>query len=237
MVDELQSLGLLKQEDMLRIKRMGFGRRVGGGERPAVIVIDAQEYMVHEPGGPGTDYPSSCGKRGKEGIEGINLLCRAARQHGVPICFSKFVVSRNGNDMGVYRLKRGMPTVEGWCIEGTAGAELAKGLEVGEEDWVFEKRKPSAFFGTPLLSYLINASIDTLIVVGGSTSNCVRATVVDGASFNYRVLVPRECVFDRIEVSEKVALLDIDRQYGDVIAVQDAIEYVTGCESGVALKE
>ena len=50
--------------------------------------------------------------------------------------------------------------------------------EVGPQkgDVSFVKKKPSAFFGTPLLAYLVDRKIDTLIVVGGATSNCVRAS-------------------------------------------------------------
>ena len=88
------------------------------------------------------------------------------------------------------RRKRDFLHRDDWCLEGTTGAELLP--EVGPEpgDVVFVKKKPSAFHGTPLLAYLIDRNIDTLVVVGGATSNCVRATVFDSASYNFRTIVP-----------------------------------------------
>jgi nicotinamidase-related amidase len=89
---------------------------------------------------------------------------------------------------------------------------------------VVVKNKPSAFQGTPLLPILLDRGVDTLVVTGGSTSNCVRATVVDAASLNYRVIVPAECVFDRVDISHRIALFDIDRMYGDVVRLEDLVE-------------
>ena len=62
---------------------------------------------------------------------------------------------------------------------------------------MFVKKKPSGFFGTPLLSYLVDRRIDTVIVCGGATSNCIRATVFDSSSYNFRTIVPADAVFDR----------------------------------------
>lgn len=93
------------------------------------------------------------------------------------------------------------------------------------QDIVLVKKKPSAFFGTPLLSLLIDRGVDTVLVTGGATSNCVRATVVDSASYNFRTMVVEDCVFDRFDISHRVALLDMDRQYADVITSRDAISY------------
>jgi nicotinamidase-related amidase len=89
---------------------------------------------------------------------------------------------------------------------------------------VLVKKKPSAFFGTPLLGLLVDRGVDTVIVTGGSTSNCVRATAVDAVSYNFRTIVPEDCVFDRIDVSHRTALFDLDRQYADVVVSASLIE-------------
>ena len=86
------------------------------------------------------------------------------------------------------------------------------GLESG--DVVFVKKKPSAFHGTPLLAYLIDRSIDTLVMVGGATSNCVRATVFDSASYNFRTIVPG-CGLRPLPISHAISLFDMDRQFAD----------------------
>jgi len=93
---------------------------------------------------------------------------------------------------------------------------------------VLRKAKPSAFFGTPLLSYLIELGIDTLLVMGGVTSGCVRATVVDAFSNNYRVGLVIDGTFDRYEASHKVNVFDMHAKYADVISAEEAVAYLTG---------
>jgi nicotinamidase-related amidase len=114
---------------------------------------------------------------------------------------------------------------EDWCLERTSGAELLP--EVGPEanDIVFVKKKPSGFFGTPLLSYLIDRDIDTVIVVGGATSNCIRATVFDASSYNFRTIVPGDAVFDRLPISHAISLFDMNRQFADVTSTDAVVEY------------
>ncbi len=64
------------------------------------------------------------------------------------------------------------------------------------------------------------------VVVGASTSGCVRATAVDALQHGYRVLVPREAVADRAEDADNASLLDIDAKYGDVISISEALAAV-----------
>ncbi|MCW8173537.1 isochorismatase family protein [Natrialba swarupiae] len=103
--------------------------------------------------------------------------------------------------------------------------ELADGIEPGPQDVVIdEKYKPSMFFGTQLESMLSYDGVDTLIVTGMTTSGCVRATVVDAFSYNYRIIVPEECVADRSQISHETTLFDIDMKYGDVRPLDDVLE-------------
>lgn len=214
-VDETD--GMLSSDDMRKARAVGFGEHVGLGDRIAVLVIDVQEYMVHVPGGPGTSFPSSCGKEAQVALPRIARVLSAARAGGVPVVYTKFELRADGSDIGVYGRKRRFLTIDGWCLEGSLGAQVAEQVKPEAHDWVLVKKKPSAFMGTPLLGLLIDWGINTVIVTGGSTSNCVRATVVDSASYNFRTTVLRDCVFDRFPVSHTVALFDMDRQYADVV--------------------
>ena len=85
------------------------------------------------------------------------------------------------------------------------------------------KKHPSAFFGTPMVSYLINEGVDSLIVTGCTTSGCVRSTVVDAFAYNFRVLVPHDAVYDRTETVHQVNLFDMAQKYADVMSTQDAL--------------
>ena len=215
----------LGPEDEAVIAKARFGRRMGFGERPAVLVIDAQRYMV---GADGDDanWPSSCGAIGRQAVAAIGQVVHAAQAAKVPCIFTRFEVARDGSDMGVYRRKRDLLQSERWCLEGSLGAQLVPELVPTADDLVFVKKKPSGFHGTPLLGYLVDRRIDTVIVTGGSTSNCIRATVFDASSYNYRTIVAQEAVFDRIPISHAISLFDMDRQFADVVGVAEIVAYL-----------
>jgi isochorismate hydrolase len=84
-------------------------------------------------------------------------------------------------------------------------------------DILLPKKHPSAFFGTPLVSYLIDLGADTLVITGCTTSGCVRGSVVDAFAYNFRVLVPEDAVYDRSRVSHAVNLFDMAAKYAEVM--------------------
>jgi maleamate amidohydrolase len=215
----------LGEADLATLTRGRFARQMGFGNTPALVVIDAQRYMVGEPG-EDEQWPSSCGEVGRTAMQQIKRLVQAAQAHGVPCFFTRFELDPSGRDIGVYARKRDLLSSEHWCLAGTVGAELSPELVPGKNDIEFVKKKPSGFHGTPLLGYLVDRNVDTVIVVGGATSNCVRATVFDGASYNFRVIVPHEAVFDRFPISHAISLFDMNRQFADVVAVDDVLKYL-----------
>jgi nicotinamidase-related amidase len=212
-------------EDRAVIARAQLGQRMGFGVRPALLAIDCQRYMVGERGVDNARYPSSCGAKGWAAIDQTARLARAARAAGAPVFFTRFTLDPAGADIGVYGRKRKLLHSPYWCLEGSPGAELVPELGTEPADIVFVKKKPSGFFGTPLLPYLVDRQIDTLIVCGGATSNCIRATVFDASSYNFRTIVAREAVFDRIPVSHAISLFDMDRQFADVVDCDDIARY------------
>jgi nicotinamidase-related amidase len=103
-------------------------------------------------------------------------------------------------------------------IEGATCTALDPRCEVDRtRDFIIKKRMPSSFFETHLGSLLVARRVDTLIVTGGATSGCVRATVVDGFSRGYRVVVPEECVADADAPAHFSNLRDMARKYADVV--------------------
>lgn len=213
----------LTESDQAVVARGRFGRRMGFGDRPAVVAIDCQRYMVGERGVCDERYPSSCGDVGWAAVDRIVALLAAARSAGAPVFLTRFALDRSGADAGVYALKRDFLLRSDWCLDGTEGSELLPEVGPVPGDVVLVKKKPSAFHGTPLLSYLIDRHIDTLVVLGGATSNCVRATVFDSASHNFRTIVPSDAVFDRIPISHAIGLFDMDRQFADVMSADEVI--------------
>jgi maleamate amidohydrolase len=103
--------------------------------------------------------------------------------------------------------------------------EIVTMIAPGPRDIVIKKQKPSGFFGTNLASYLTLLGCDSVIVTGTTTSGCVRATVVDAFSLNYRVILPEEGCFDRSQASHAVTLCDMHAKYADVVSTAEILSY------------
>lgn len=219
---------ILSEEDIQTIKMAKMGKKAGMGSSPALLIIDGQNYMVgdkrEELSVSQERFPSSCGKVGWDALKQIARLVEVCRNYKFPIFYTKMEVAKDGKDMGFYGKKRDFLNHENWFIEGTNGAQISDVIKPSEEDFVLVKKKPSAFFGTPLLSALIDRGIDTLLITGGSTSNCVRASVFDSSSYNFNTIVVEEGVFDRIPLSHAMSLFDMNRQFADVVSIDEAIE-------------
>lgn len=219
----------LDEATRTRLATGGFGRRVGFGRHPALVVIDVQRYMIGDATLGSEElatYPSSCQEAGRAALSNIVALCDTFRVNKLPVILTKFVLASDGSDAGIYRYKRELLDIDGWCLEGTSGAELVAELKQQATDFVIRKTRPSAFWGTSLLAFLIEHGVDDLVIVGGSTSNCVRATTVDAAAVNLRVQVCADAVFDRVPVSHAISLFDLDRQYADVVMTEEVLSWL-----------
>ncbi|HEY0120452.1 MAG TPA: isochorismatase family protein [Rhizobium sp.] len=106
---------------------------------------------------------------------------------------------------------------------GSARANLDPRLEIAPSDIVINKKMPSAFHETHLQSLATFHGCDTVIVTGGSTSGCVRATAVDALSRSYRVIVPEECVADLHESPHFANLYDLLKQYAAVVSIGEVL--------------
>jgi maleamate amidohydrolase len=109
-------------------------------------------------------------------------------------------------------------------VEGTRWCEIDERVKPARGEPVWTKRASSAFFSTPLQTFLVGARVDTLIVTGCVTSGCIRATVVDAVSLGYRTIVPAECVGDRAAGPHAWNLFDIDAKYADVEPLERVVE-------------
>jgi len=164
----------------------GIGSRMGMGHRPSVLVVDLQYGF--------TDPSCRVGSNLDEVVDATARLLDAARSAALPIAFTVIGFHPSGRDGAVWIRK--MPGLAE-LVEGTRWCEVDDRVRPADDEPVFTKRAASAFFGTPLLSYLVGAQADTVIVVGCVTSGCVRASVVDAVSYGLRPIVPFECVGDR----------------------------------------
>ncbi len=219
---------VLPEEDRQVFEAAGWGKDVGFGEKPVLLVVDVIYNFVGDVPEPILEsikkWRYSCGERGWEGVKHLERLIAAAREKQIPIVYTGMDRRPDGFDQGAWNWKS-YRSGEASDIKGSLGNEIVKEIAPEPQDIYFVKDKPSAFHGTHLLDYLIYLGADTVITTGTTTSGCVRASAVDATQYNYRSIVPEECVWDRSMISHKVNLLDIQMKYGDVKKTDAVIEY------------
>ena len=190
-------------------------QRFGFGARAALVNVDLQcAYTAVETFA--TAYETD-----PRQLEYVGTLAATVRAAGLPVVWTYVAYAPGGADCGVWGTRGDTPDALQNIRDGSPRAALDPRLAIDPADTVMRKRMPSAFFETHLASLLVWHRIDTVIVTGGSTSGCVRATVVDGLSRGYRMIVPEECVADRHESPHFAALYDMAVKYADVLPVED----------------
>jgi maleamate amidohydrolase len=191
--------------------RQGIGSLIGFGDHPAVIVVDYQ--LAFTRGALAGEYPEAA-------LRATARIASAVRALGAPVSYSYCAYEADLSDAGPFGIK--CPGLVA-CARGTSGCDIDPLVTPADGDLVFEKQQPSAFFGTPLHERLTARGIDTVIVCGTTTSGCVRATVVDGMSLGYRMVVPVEAVSDRARTPHRSALFDMGHKYADVVPERDVL--------------
>lgn len=222
---------VLTDEDREIYRRAGYGAIGGGGEKPALLVVDVTHEFVGDRAEPVLEsvkrFPNSCGEVGWAAMEHIRHLLGLCRDRGVPVFYTKGMDDRNAITRGAWSWKKA-PTAEQSIGANPIGNTIPELIAPQPGEIVIQKTKPSAFFGTPLLSYLTHLRVDTVVITGTTTSGCIRATVLDAFSNNLKSLVVEEGVFDRGEVSHKMNCFDMNAKYADVIPCADVETYLHG---------
>lgn len=210
-------------EDELEIYRLsGWGHPGGFGRKAALLIIDIQYRTAGTRPMPIREalqeFSTSCGAVAWDAIGHIQPLLATFRELRLPVIYPH-VAPKKTHDGGRFATK-----VPGIMQIPPKGYEIVAELAPQDGDILLPKNHPSAFFGTALLSYLIDMHVDTLVVTGCSTSGCVRSTVVDAFSYNLRSIVPQDCIYDRSRVSHAVNLFDMAQKYADVMPARAVAE-------------
>jgi nicotinamidase-related amidase len=212
---------VISAEDQRAYAAAGFGRKSGLGKRPALLIIDVQYRTVGTVRQPFwesiKEFPTSCGEAGWSAVDALVPLVALFRERGWPVMYPH-VAPKQAYDGG--RLAEKVPAIMGISPK---GYEFVAEIAPREGDVLIPKKHPSAFFGTAMCSHLIDHQVDTVVVAGCTTSGCVRGTVVDAFSLNFKVAVPAECAYDRGQTSHKVNLFDMAQKYADVLPTAELI--------------
>lgn len=193
----------------------GFGAGLGFGARPAVLVVDMVRAYVD---------PSSPLYAGVEDtVEPARRVIEAARAAGVPVLYTEVVYGPGGRDGGLFFRK--VPALK--IFEGrTAAGRILPELAPAPDDVVVTKQYASAFFGTSLASTLTALGVDTVIVMGYSTSGCVRASALDALQHGFVPVVVRDACGDRDARPHEANLFDLRAKYADVVASAEVVAHL-----------
>jgi maleamate amidohydrolase len=225
----------LTERDHAVYRTAGYGSSRPFGGRPAVVVIDVNyDFVGHEPAPileSAAIWRHSCGEEGWAGVEAIATLLAAAREKSLPIFYSTSMEERpDALGRGLWRSSR---NGEQGGVPGVVGSDIVAEIAPQERDVVLRKSKPSAFFGTGLISYLTELGVDELIVTGTTTSGCVRATVIDAFSYNVNCKVVEEGTFDRGQASHAINLFDMNAKYADVVSLTTTLEHIAALPADI----
>ncbi len=203
------------------IKKNPTRKRFGFGKKPALINIDLQKAYTAV-GEFATAYETN-----PKQMEYVNQLAKAFRAKGYPVVWTYVAYMDSGEDCGVWGTRTNTPDSLQNIKVGSRRSEFDDRLDIDRKrDIIVNKRMASAFHETNLGSLFTFHGVDTVVVTGGSTSGCVRATVIDSLSHSYRTIVAEECVADKHESPHFANLYDMALKYADVIPVAEILEYL-----------
>jgi maleamate amidohydrolase len=217
----MQTSDLTPRQYWEQVKANPNRARFGFGNKAAVINIDLQRAYTD------VDTFATAYQTDPQQIEFVNVLAAAARTKGMPVIWTYVAYMDNADDAGVWGTRTDTPDSLQNIKVGSERAELDPRLEVDSSlDAVINKRMASVFHESPIQSLLTWHRSDTVILTGGSTSGCVRASAVDALSRGYRVIVPEECVADKHEIPHFANLCDMMLKYADVLSFQDVAAWL-----------
>ena len=196
----------MAEKDVEIYRTQGFGGKVGIGLRPALCIVDFVNGF--------TDPAIFGGGNISQAVTNTVALLAAARARGLPVAFSRVVYADDGSDDCVFVRK--VPALAS-LTEAAAASQIVQELTPLASETILRKTQPSSFFGTGYAEILRRQGVDTLIVVGCTTSGCVRATVVDAMSYDFRTIVARNCVGDRSLAAHDANLFDMEQKYADLM--------------------
>lgn len=221
----------LTERDKQVFAASGYGTHAGYGKRPALLVIDVSYGFAGDKPEPILEsikrWSNSCGAESWDAIAKIKELIDVFHDRKMPVIFTTGVVRPDNWDAGSWSWKNSRTAESAPRPQQNLDAnEIVSAIAPAPQDLVVLKQKPSGFFGSNLASYLTLLGCDSVIVTGTTTSGCVRATVLDAFSLNYRVAVAEDGCFDRSQASHAINLCDMHAKYADVVPTADIVTHI-----------
>jgi maleamate amidohydrolase len=216
----------------------GYGARGGFGKRPALLIVDVNWAFCGDRPEPILEsikrWRNSCGEDAWVALPFIKSLIDKCHAKGIPVIYTTGVRRDDNWDSGSWLWKNSRGDEDRQpIVTNLDGNEIAAPIKPAPQDIVVYKQKPSGFFGTNLASYLTLLGCDSMIVTGTTTSGCVRATVLDAFSLNYRIALAEEGCFDRSQASHAINLCDMNAKYADVVKTAEVLAFLDKLPGGL----
>ena len=208
--------GFVPDKELANFAKGAFANRIGIGTRPALVNIDTTRMFVDP------EFPQCGAEPMPELLAAIVRITGTFRRLGLPIYYSRRDDRSHPTRRGMWNEKLGNADTHIYA-EDPRGDEWPAEYAPRKEDVIVYKNKPSAFFGTNFAAWLHYDRVDTVVMIGLSTSGCVRHSAVDAFSHNFRITVVEEACGDRCMTSHRANLFDIDMKFGDVERIDDVI--------------
>jgi nicotinamidase-related amidase len=209
---------MIPESELKTYKNAGYLTDMKLGLKPALIIVDVTYAFTGYEGQTLQEaiasFGSACGPVSWQAIPKIAKLISIFRQKELPVIFTNAATSNTAFTGRATKSKRTK-------VPPPRFNEFPDLIAPRDCEWVLGKNRASAFFQTPLCSYLIQNRVDTLIFCGVSTSGCVRASVVDGFSHGFATFVVDDCCFDRSEYAHAANLFDMEAKYASVLSLED----------------
>ena len=206
-----------KDETLQSYQSKGFASRAGFGKRPALLIVDFINGFT-DPSSPlGGDFSSQLGV--------TSQLLEVFRRERLPIAYTTIEYDADFRDAGVFIKK--VPSLS-VLLRGSPMCKIDDRIRPETGEYVVSKKYASSFFGTNLDTWIRNNDADTVVIVGCTTSGCVRASAVDSLQHGLYTIVVAEGCGDRADGPHEANLFDMDAKYADVVSTAEALDYVNG---------
>ncbi|HXQ49927.1 MAG TPA: isochorismatase family protein [Stellaceae bacterium] len=215
---------VVPERDRLILERADFGGRQAWGRTPALLIVDVvRSFTGSKPQDvleAINEYSTSCGTSAWETLPRMRQVLDAARAARIPVIYTKGDPDYRAACGGSVKNESGERSKK------LHSTPIADEIAPIDGEFVIRKTKASAFFLTPLSIYLVRNGVDSLILMGTSTSGCVRATAVDGISHGYPTFVVSDGCFDRSQFFHDVTLYDLNTKYATIVTAAETIEHL-----------
>ena len=198
-------------------EKQNFGNQSGIGDTPALLIVDFVNGFA--------DPEQFGGGNIQAAIDKTVELLAFARAEKLPVASTRVVYADDGSDTGVFCIKA--PGLKA-LTEDAPASKIVDQLTPINGEYVVRKTQPSGFFGTDLAEWYQNQGVDTVLITGCTTSGCVRASVIDSLSYNFKTVVVTDCVGDRALGPHEANLFDMGQKYADLMTADEVMAAIKG---------